>query len=748
MQHAPDVTHGTMTKLRLALFVAVALGPTWAHAQAVDDAYLDPTARALVQGARARRATVDLSIDEYRTISTDRFSLKHRLLGRERLLMRRETATRVHWRREGDIDLEVVGARDGSGFLGESTEVPGDLDDYLHVAFDPLEPEFLVRLDSTFIRHPFAPGAEAHYRFSTGDSSTIRLPDGTGVRLREVRVIPRRPDPQLVTGSFWLDAESHAIVRATFRPVTEYRFGVSKTTHGRAVGVGRAAQVKTPFFLRGVRAELTRITLEYGFWELRWWLPRYVRIAGVLEAGRLGNLSLEYELSYGDYSVTGDTSRVGSGVDTTAPSCYHVRGARDVVVLSGPDSVRAAWEQKAAVRRKWRQERPDTAAERCLRVYRVSAPATADSLLHSAFLPPSIYAPSELQSPMSAEELAGILKDIPGSPWQLSGARLDWARLRYNRVEGLSPGVGQTLDLGRGEAGAELRYGLADQTPKGRWHFTMRAPTRTYHLLGYRDLRPVEPEASCLGLGASLWSFLWGHEDAFYYRALGGSLEFSPPAASPTAYSLRLYAERQRPVQNNTNFSMAHLFDSDVRFRQNITADPASQLGAELMLQTDWGENPESFRLGTRVRLRAETGSYRFLRPELTLRLNAPAVGPLALSLEGAAGTTLGESPSQSLWYLGGARTLRGYRPGDTFGEAYWRGRAELGAGIPTIRISAFSDLGWAGSGAGTTWRDARPLWSVGLGVSLFDGILRLDLGRALRAPTGWHLESYLGGVH
>jgi len=35
----------------------------------------------------------------------------------------------------------------------------------------------------------------------------------------------------------------------------------------------------------------------------------------------------------------------------------------------------------------------------------------------------------------------------------------------------------------------------------------------------------------------------------------------------------------------------------------------------------------------------------------------------------------------------------------------------------------------------------------VGIGGSLLDGLVRMDIARALRAPTGWRLELYVDGI-
>ena len=107
-----------------------------------------------------------------------------------------------------------------------------------------------------------------------------------------------------------------------------------------------------------------------------------------------------------------------------------------------------------------------------------------------------------------------------------------------------------------------------------------------------------------------------------------------------------------------------------------------------------------------------------------------------------AGGSAFGDVPVQSLWYLGGARTVRGYAGNSARGEAYWRGRVEVAGAAPGARIVLFSDAGWAGE------RDAFQidplLLSAGVGASFLDGLIRLDLARALREPRGWRLDLHL----
>ncbi|HJQ66137.1 MAG TPA: hypothetical protein VJ816_07155, partial [Gemmatimonadales bacterium] len=141
----------------------------------------------------------------------------------------------------------------------------------------------------------------------------------------------------------------------------------------------------------------------------------------------------------------------------------------------------------------------------------------------------------------------------------------------------------------------------------------------------------------------------------------------------------------------------------------------------------------------------AHLGTFEYARAGLTTRLTAPISKDVIGAVELAAGTTGGDAPVQRLWFLGGPATLRGYPGGVIAGPDYWRGRVEVANGFPGARIAAFGDVGWAGRGIDMT--TGRPLAAAGLGASFLDGILRIDLARALVAPTGWRLDFYVDGI-
>jgi hemolysin activation/secretion protein len=116
----------------------------------------------------------------------------------------------------------------------------------------------------------------------------------------------------------------------------------------------------------------------------------------------------------------------------------------------------------------------------------------------------------------------------------------------------------------------------------------------------------------------------------------------------------------------------------------------------------------------------------------------------LAIAVEASAGTSTGSVPVQGGFYLGGPATLRGYDGAVIAGSSFWRGRVEVGNTFPAARLTAFSDVGWAGPRGDIG--HGKPLLGGGIGASLIDGLVRLDLSRAFRSPTGWRFDLYFDG--
>ncbi len=735
------------SRLLRAIAVSSALLVWGDAATAQDDAYLDRGARLLVEQARQRRNSVDRSIVRYQTTVQERISAGIRAVGRERLLYRRETAGRIDWRREGAIDIEVLGAREVIPALLPRPQIPDDLDGFMpHLAFDPMESEMLVRMDTTSIRHPLVAGSEAHYRFRSGDTTTIRLPDGRDVRLIELVVIPRRDEFQLMTGSFWIDAATHAVVRVVFRPA-------------RPFDLERDADEDddddVPGVLKPIRAELLYITLEYGLWDLRWWLPRLMAAEGALQISFL-TMPVQYERRYSAYEIEADTTLPPLPADSVlARPC---RAPTRMRVRVGDDRrTDARTEVRPNARRQRMRSTRDTVTdpdqavveeEECSQWYEVTVPDSA-ALMTSAYLPADVYSDeAELITISELESIGDRLGKLPEAPWQLSAPSFRWGLgvpLRYNRIEALSIGAATVLDLGRMQAELSGRLGTADLEPNGELKLMRETPGVRMHAGAYRRLAAANPDTKPLGTGHSLSAFLFGRDDGEYFRTGGGELQIRPGLAQAQWYELRLFGERQWRADVETDFSLRHLLDDEHVFRPNLRAMDADQFGAELTLRASNGLDPVGFRWGAELAFAGQTGTFDFARPGLTLRAASPMPFGLLAGLELAGGTATGDVPPQSNWFLGGPATLRGYPGGAVRGDAFWRSRLELSTQLPAARIVLFSDAGWAG--ARSAFQRGRALVSAGAGGSFLDGLIRIDLARALRPPTGWRLDFYISGA-
>ena len=76
-------------------------------------------------------------------------------------------------------------------------------------------------------------------------------------------------------------------------------------------------------------------------------------------------------------------------------------------------------------------------------------------------------------------------------------------------------------------------------------------------------------------------------------------------------------------------------------------------------------------------------------------------------------------------------------------GNAYALTRLELARDKRTHRTSLFGDVGWVGSRDALVL-DGRMLTGVGIGQSMFDGIVRMDLSRGIEPRRQWRFDVYL----
>jgi len=705
-------------------------------------AYLDEGARETVRRARERRDGVENTIVRYRTVSRSRVSLGLRALRRDRLFFRCESAVRVDWRRGEPARVEVLGGRQVIPLVARGVEPSSDC---AGAVFDPAEDRLNLGLggflggDNAFVRHPLASGSEADYRFRSGDTVTVRIPGTEPLRLVELQVIPRRSESWLVSGSLWLESGSHAVVRAVLRLARPFDLEADIAV----ADPDEADEVnEIPGLFKPIRADIRYMTVEYGLWNQRWWLPRLVALEGDAQVGNLARFPLKLEQTYSDFEV-----------EALPPGVLPAVAAEETTVGS---VCRGTTERRKEVRDSLRAAHPEfkvDASCRCTnnRCHQTVTfmPRDTQRVIAGEYLPASIFDEGEtLVSRTEMDELLVLARGASPAPWQLARPRLSWGGrspdlLRYNRVEGLSVGARAEWDLGRARTDATLRLGTADLEPDVVLGATREGPVSRFRVAAYRRLDAVDFPSGALGLGNSLSALLFGRDDGHYYRSLGAELTRAP-AGDAAGVSWRVFAERQSAAEKSTDWSLPSLW-SDRRFGGNVMALDADQAGAAVSWRGVRGSDPAGWRGGATLSAEGAAGTFAFARPSASAFGAAPLPGGMVGSVEVAAGTSFGEVPVQSYWFIGGPGTVRGYAGGTVAGEAFWRARGEVGRASPGARLVVFSDAGWAGP------RDAfsfdPPLLSAGVGGSFLDGLVRLDLGCALRNANGCRLDLYLDGL-
>ncbi len=757
------------------LCFALAVAPQDTSARSVPaDTFADRGAAVMLANARQHRERVERRIVAYQATASQRFGVGLRALGRDRMIYHQEAASRIFWSRDSTSRIEVIGAREGIPIAKRGTQVPHGLRGIMtDLAFDPADNSLrLVSNDPEGFLSPLAPGAESDYRYASGDTSRITLQDGRDIQLVELKVLPRRSSFHLIAGSLWFDAATWGLVRMVFRPARPFDLDLDTDSSDHN---------DVPGFIKPIRAEIQYVTLEYALYDSRWWLPRVFAIDGEASAANLARTPVRFERVF-------TVERVVAGGEPTAASLrhWHPGGRRpmaadeDSAVALSPDSLAAIRKRCAleldSARQARRTERDsargreeeddldmqdegpegmDWRGRRCVRrAIReakglspqpdvvIVVPQDTAALLNAPELGPPILNIGDVISQNDLRDLGQAIGALPELPWRMK-PQFHFGLPRYNRVEGLSLGVGANLDVGPLGASATVRLGVADLVPNAELSVVRRSRTVDWRLTAYRSLVTVDPPTRALAFGNSAQALLFGRDDGDYYRTLGIALSGAPGSAHAPWADWRIFAERQTDAPKQTDFSLAHVFDGAHVFRPDIPAATLNQAGARVTVR---GFHTYATQLGLGAELMAEgqVGDARYAKSMVTLRGMVP-LGPALLGLEGSAGTSAGPVPLQGLWYLGGPATLRGYAGGVMAGPAFWRGRAELANQFPGARLALFSDAGWAGArsalGTGT------PLVSAGVGVSLLDGLFRIDVSRALRAPLGWRVDVYAGGV-
>jgi hypothetical protein len=739
-------------------------------------AFKDASAREILLLARKARLSQDSALRSYDATTYQRISagLSFRKLGRDRLVFRTERVDHVQWDRDQGLWLEVKGARTvlpgipeigereaGKGIAqaGEMAAVPY-FPGYEPLWIGPMTADPYVTEDGPV--HPMAEGSEAYYTFRTGQPTSITLPNGRKITLQELEVRPREPKWNLMIGSMWFDSESGQLVRAAYRfavPMEIDQFVLEEDPHAFD---DVPVWVKPMMF--PMRGTVSAVTIEYALYAGRFWLPK-TRSAEAIGEASFMRVPAKFEQRFTYESVNSDVKM------PALPPLPRAYGVPDS--LRGParqqwiDSARAARAAAQSARRDSVRQgirRPPPISQCDTSNYRITvsrgygdsripvatrAPCNTDSLAFSPDLPASIYdAGDELfdlkgRAALIEEALSmGVQPPITFNPKNLPPPVIGYGLplTRYNRVEGISTGLYVSQIIGGGYTlEGTGRFGFSDHKPNVDLSLKRSNLTRSYAYSGYTHLVSAGDWGNPLNFGSSFAALAFGRDEGFYYRAIGAQVAGRTEQGTPVEW--RFFVERQSTASQETAYSLAG--DNSL---PNIVAREGTYPGAALRVRKTFGLNPEGHRLFTDLRLEGAGGDSLFGRGALDLTLTEQ-IGWLSTALTASGGSSVGGLPMQRQWFLGGTHSIRGQSP-DTaqHGNAFWRGRLELGTTVQGARPVLFGDLGWVGDRDSMS-KVGLPLSGVGVGASMMDGLIRLDVARGINPRKQWRVDFYLDAI-
>ncbi len=442
--------------------------------QADTATYADPATRALVERAIQRQIDGDSLVHDYRSKFRYRltFGLGRRKWAQVPNAAAEEQEGTVQWAEPNDLRVEVLGRREKA----RSSNLR------LDSGFD--QPWFLPRALGDSIRvfgndipgrpaiHPLSRGGPEWYRFRTVDSVRVTAADGREIMLTAVQVTPSRTGASLVAGKLWLDANTGDLVRFTFRFVgTALWAAPDNDTHSDSVDARRINKIAN-------RILTMDADLEYALQDRKHWMPYRQVVSGRVEIPWFGSLVIPFEArtTFDDYEIN-----TGEPIEFLLPPQPPITDPDSLRAFASArqDSIRA--DRRARNRREDRAL-PDDSLARDNAGYSSDGGryeihrAPADSLATYAAWGDSLILsddPAEdraiRQVQAELERLAVSLpRDLTGRP----GSGIAWERIgeaiRYNRVQGFTPGLGYDLVLnGFTTLRGDLRFGLSDERVVG-----------------------------------------------------------------------------------------------------------------------------------------------------------------------------------------------------------------------------------------------------------------------------------------
>ena len=297
--------------------------------------------------------------------------------------------------------------------------------------------------------------------------------------------------------------------------------------------------------------------------------------------------------------------------------------------------------------------------------------------------------------------------------------------LQYSRVQGLSLGAGYRVRLPgtlTANAYGTLRYGLSDDRVTGRLTILGNVAGGRLALSGYHDIADLDPFSPGRSVGNTVNGLFAGHDNGDYALARGGSASFEMPIRAGVELLVTGRVERLTSIRRVARSAVNDFLGGTGLFPPNPPVDEGTFTGGSARLR---GVGPTRWNLTADVlggdgrttgRVHGDVGRGIGSGLGITLRLKVGAATEPAMP--------------QTLFRLGGLGTVRGFEYGTLRAPAFWAAQLDITPFGARVRPVIFLDAGQASRISRLFSSSA--LVGGGVGLSLFDGLIRFDLSRPI----------------
>jgi hypothetical protein len=702
--------------------------------------YADSATAALIGRARERHRQQDAAVHDYHATLRTRLDVDLGRGGFARFvpIAVEEQESELSWQAPNDVKVVTVGRRYRTAFrngqINSSWTRPWFVPRFLGDSIRLLSGEDFP--DRAAV-HPLSSGADAYYRYAISDSVTLSLP-GRTVRAIGVRVTPTRADASLIAGELWLDERTAETVRLSFVFIGKRLWvdSIGPTRRDTARADRNDALVQ--------RILRVSADLEYGLYEQRYWLPFRQAVTLDIELPWFKNLvvPVHFITTFRGVRVN-DNPPISFTVlppDTTQRSARRRRG--DVTRRCGPSVAMGA-----------RAEKEDSQGRGCTTVgswpggrYEMDVPPDSTLLSYGGWTDSLRF---DL-SAADAERLSALRADVLGSLERLPDSLTGRPRLalafdrftdmwRYNRAEGTSLGAGYEWRPGPPffSLMAKARYAFTDARLQALLALRRDGPASRLEATAFREMRDADPLAPGLTFANSFDALWFARDDGDYVFVEGGELRFQRPLGRVADLTLQARFGRESAPRRLARDGLNDLLGGDGRFAPNGPVLPGSYwvAGAEF----GGGTRAFSWRAGAE----ATVGTRAHGRGWVSVTGRGRRARGLDLTASGWLGAGVGDSIPQREFRLGGSKTLRGYPAGSLRGTSAWAVGLDVGLTGRALAPVVFAD---AGQRAPRGLRFAgEPAFSFGAGVSLLEGLIRLDAARPVAPAASWIVRLLIG---